>query len=107
MPTVAADASVAPRAGAFVAADAFVGEAAFVEAVGLEKALVEVADCHLRHIFNNERAQLGEHHLGQQATLGLDLAGDGEAVPEGFAEAITKQHPALFDARNLFAIKQR
>ena len=90
-----------------MAADALVGEAAFVEPVGLEEALVEVADCHLGDIFNNEWVQLGEHHLGEQATLGLDLAGDGEAIPEGFAEAVAKQHPALFDARNLFAIKQR
>ncbi len=89
-----------------MATDAFVGEAAFIETVSLQEALVEVANCHLGDIFNNEWAELGKHHLGEKTTFGLNLARNGEAVPEGFAKTVTQQNPALFDPGNLLAVEQ-
>ena len=90
-----------------VAADADVRLASLVETVRHEEPGVQMTECHLADVLHHELLHVREGHLGEQSTLGLDLAGDGEEVPERLAETVAQQHPALLHGGDACAAEQR
>jgi hypothetical protein len=82
-----------------VPADPELRLAALVEAVGAQEAAVQVAHRPLRDVLHHGRSDLGKAQVRQRAAAGLDLAGDGERVPEGLAEPRADQELLLRLAR--------
>jgi hypothetical protein len=78
-----------------VAADALVGLAAFVDAVGQQQATVQMADRHRVDFLRDQPAQIRKRHLRQDPAAGLDLAGDRQPVPEGLPVAGAQQQQML------------
>ncbi len=74
-----------------MAADAQRFAAAFVIAVRGEQALVEMAERGLRQRLDHDGLEIRRHGLRQHAAARLDHAGDGERVPQRFAEAVAEE----------------
>lgn len=95
------------RARAAGSARRRIGDTTFVPAVRLQQAVAEVTDGHLRDVVDDVRLQRRKRDLGQQATASLDLADDGERVPERLAQAVPQQHTRLRHRRQPHATQQR
>ena len=90
-----------------VTADALVGFAAFVHAVGLEETLLEMPEGHAADVLDDNRLHVGKRQLRDHATAALDLAGDRQPVPERARDAALDQVALLRGVRQPRAGEQR
>ena len=90
-----------------VAADPDVGLAALVQTVSEQETASEMADRHLGDVVDDHRLQVGERNIGEQPTTRLDLAGDGELIPEPSSHAVAQEHTLLIDVDHPDAGEQR